>query len=106
MPVQTVGRLTVRERVPRARTAIPRLSDGHVRRPRLRERLDSAEDGQVVLVTAPAGYGKTSLLTDWANDRPDDTAWVAVTPDDNDDRRFWSAVLDAVTGLPAVPVSS
>jgi hypothetical protein len=69
-----------------------------VARPRLLATLDAAVSGQLVLVCAPAGYGKTLLLAEWAADNPATTAWVALDEDDNDDRRFWSAVL---TGLAA-----
>ena len=44
-----------------------------VRRPRLEQRLTAAGRGQVALVTAPAGGGKTALLSQWVNrvDGPD-----------------------------------
>ncbi|WP_214407091.1 helix-turn-helix transcriptional regulator [Pseudonocardia lacus] len=89
--------------VPRVKTAVPRLSARHIARPRLLEALDAATPGQLVLVSAPAGYGKTLLLAEWAAHDPTRTAWVALDEDDNDDRRFWSAVLTALTSCPVVP---
>ncbi|MCO1660607.1 helix-turn-helix transcriptional regulator [Pseudonocardia humida] len=89
--------------VPRVKTAVPRLSARHVSRPRLLDALDAAAPGQLVLVSAPAGYGKTLLLAEWAAHNPTRTAWVALDEDDNDDRRFWSAVLTALTSCPVVP---
>ncbi|OZM83545.1 LuxR C-terminal-related transcriptional regulator [Pseudonocardia sp. MH-G8] len=92
-----------RLRVPRAKTAVPRLSCRHLPRPRLLTALDAAAPDQLVLVSAPAGYGKTLLLAEWATRRPASTAWVTLDADDNDDRRFWSALLTALTSCPAVP---
>src|SRR2546423_2318750 len=53
----------------------PRLP---VRRRRLVRRLRSAPPGTLVLISAPAGYGKTSLLRQWAEDDPRPFAWVAL----------------------------
>ncbi|MBO0848187.1 MAG: AAA family ATPase [Pseudonocardia sp.] len=75
-------------------------------RPRLISLLDAADDGQVVLVSAPAGYGKTLLLAEWMADAQGRTAWVTVDDDDNDERRFWSAVLAALCSCPSVPAWS
>jgi LuxR family maltose regulon positive regulatory protein len=70
---------------------------------RLLVALDEAADGQVTLVSAPAGYGKTLLLADWARRRPERTAWVSLDDDDTDDRRFWSALLASLDVCAAVP---
>jgi LuxR family transcriptional regulator, maltose regulon positive regulatory protein len=92
--------------VPRVKTAVPRLPPGHLSRPRLLAALDAAAPGQVTLVSAPAGYGKTLLLAEWAARRPESTGWMSLDADDNDDRRFWSAVLTALAACPAVPPES
>jgi hypothetical protein len=70
--------------------------------------LDEAADGQVTLVSAPAGYGKTLLLAEWAARRPELTAWVSLDDDDdnNNDRRFWAAVLAALGTCAAVPADN
>ena len=88
--------------VPRAKPATPRLSARYVHRPRLLAALDAATPEQVTAVCAPAGYGKTLLLAEWAALDPERTCWVSLDEDDNDDRRFWSAVLAAVTSCPAL----
>ncbi|MCE3555458.1 LuxR C-terminal-related transcriptional regulator [Pseudonocardia sp. RS11V-5] len=85
---------------------MPRLPADTVRRPLLRRELDKICD--VGLVCAPAGYGKTLLLAEWAEAaRPErDTAWVHLDSDDNDPRLFWSAVLAALARCPAIPATS
>jgi LuxR family maltose regulon positive regulatory protein len=77
-----------------------------VPRPRLLVALDEAADGQVTLVSAPAGYGKTLLLAEWAARHPELTAWVSLDDDDNNDRRFWAAVLSALGTCAAVPAGN
>jgi LuxR family transcriptional regulator, maltose regulon positive regulatory protein len=61
---------------------VPR--SGLIPRPRLLERLRSVEDMPLVLVTAPPGYGKTTLLSQWreADDRP--FAWITLDGKEND----------------------
>src|SRR5437762_3239467 len=68
-------------------------------RPRLAERLDEALSRGLVLVCAPAGYGKTSLLASWARHSQNPVAWLSLDASDNDPARFWRhavAALDAV----------
>ena len=89
-----------RPSIPRIRTAVPRLSSQYLSRPRLLALLDSAAVEQLVVVCAPAGYGKTLLLADWTSRRPERTAWLTLDDDDNDDRRFWAAVLAASRHVP------
>ncbi|HSK25324.1 MAG TPA: LuxR C-terminal-related transcriptional regulator [Jiangellales bacterium] len=76
-----------------------------VRRPRLSERLDSGAAATLMLVSAPAGFGKTTLLADWltaraagpsaaAGERP--AAWVSLDRGDNDPGTFWAYVIAAL----------
>jgi LuxR family transcriptional regulator, maltose regulon positive regulatory protein len=105
MPERARG--DARRRVPRLKVAVPVVPRGFVSRPRLLCVLDRAQEVSTTLVCAPAGSGKTLLLADWVHRRgAGGTAWVALDSDDNDDRRFWSAVLDALTASPAVPRES
>lgn len=90
----------------RHRTAIPWPRSGHVRRHRLLDRLDQARPGDVVLVSAPAGWGKTALLADWLRTDPVHTVWVSLSPIDDADRVFWTILLGALRACPAVGVGS
>ncbi|WP_254897540.1 AAA family ATPase [Amycolatopsis sp. Hca4] len=75
-----------------------------VSRPRLLGVLDEAGEAALVFVGAPAGFGKTVLLAEWARYRDGETvAWLSADADDNDDRLFWSAVLEAFGRCGRIP---
>ncbi len=94
-------------RVPPSKTAPPSVPFEHIRRSAVEAELDRAADGELTLVCAPPGSGKTSLLAAWIRGSPaPPTAWVCLEPEDTDPRRLWSAVLAALTALPSVPPSS
>jgi LuxR family transcriptional regulator, maltose regulon positive regulatory protein len=76
---------------------VPGARPGFVPRPRLAERLEEGLDRKLVLVSAPAGSGKTALLADWARHNRRPVAWLSLDPGDNDPARFWrhaAAALD------------
>jgi LuxR family transcriptional regulator, maltose regulon positive regulatory protein len=63
----------------------PRLREGHVTRPRLLAQLDRGLGQGLILISAPAGYGKTSLAVEWLAQRPLlTTAWLSLDETDND----------------------
>jgi LuxR family maltose regulon positive regulatory protein len=71
--------------VPGVKIAVPQLPPEFVVRSELRSELDAGAAGDVVLVCAPAGFGKTLLLADWSRaSTAVDTAWVGVDRDDNE----------------------
>ena len=77
----------------------PRRRDGLVRRSRLDERLSSTDAPAVVLVSAPAGFGKTTLIAQWATAADISglrTAWVSLDRRDSDPVLFWSYVIAAL----------
>ena len=72
---------------------VPRLRRGLVARPRLSERLSRGAESALTLVSAPAGFGKTTLLTEWLADAPADgrsAAWLSLDQRDNDPAMFWT----------------
>ena len=85
---------------------IPRLRRGLVTRPRLSERLSRGGESKLTLVSAPAGFGKTTLLAEWlaaspADERP--TAWLSLDPSDNQAASFWPYLIAALrTVVPEV----
>ena len=70
----------------------PRLRPTLVRRERLLRRLLDARDVPVALIVAPAGYGKTSLLSQWSMRDGRPFAWVTLDAADNDPRNLLSAI--------------
>ncbi len=91
--------------VPSSKISIPELPPDLVHRPELVRRLDGVAD--VGLASAPAGYGKTLLVAEWARASTEiDTAWVRVDRDDNNPRRLWSAMLASMARTATVPASS
>jgi LuxR family maltose regulon positive regulatory protein len=65
-----------------------------VRRARLTDRLDAP--GRLVLVAAPAGFGKTSILTEWLTTISARTAWLSLDERDDDGTQFWRYLLAAI----------
>ena len=70
-----------------------------VSRPRLRELLDARADARLVLVSAPAGFGKSTLLADWLANSDLAWGWLSLDVGDNDPARFWRYLLVAVGAI-------
>jgi LuxR family maltose regulon positive regulatory protein len=83
------------------KATIPRTRPDRLARSRLLRRLDEELGRALVLVCTPAGFGKTTLLADWAAGTTLPVAWLSLDADDNDPSRFWRYVataLDRVVG--------
>ncbi len=78
------------ERLLKTKTYIPSPRLNVVPRPHLVERLDSGfgEGKKLILVSAPAGFGKTTLVSDWIAQTGRPVAWLSLDEDDNDMSRF------------------
>ena len=75
---------------------MPAPRPGLVPRPRLSGQLDEGLARGVVLVCAPAGYGKTVLLADWARRGGHPAGWLSLDAGDNDPARFWRHAVAAL----------
>ncbi len=81
---------------------VPRPRRGLVPRPRLSQRLDRGTTSKLMLISAPAGFGKTTLLTEWLAAGPaapaDErlAAWLSLDRADNDPASFWTYVIAAL----------
>ncbi len=73
---------------------IPPVRSPRVARPHLVARL--RETRPVTVVIAPAGYGKTTLLTEWIDTAHPSVAWLSLDEGDRDPVRFWSYVVAAL----------
>ena len=75
---------------------LPRLQPGFLARPRLTDGLDEGLARGLLLVCAPAGFGKTALLAGWARQGRRPVAWLSLDQGDNDPARFWRHVIAAL----------
>jgi LuxR family maltose regulon positive regulatory protein len=78
---------------------IPRMRPNLVARPRLREALAAGEGHALTLVSAPAGFGKTTLLAEWLEARAAggrSVAWVSLDDSDNNPARFLAYLVGAL----------
>ena len=67
-----------------------------VLRPRLIERLEEGVDRSLTLISAPAGFGKTTLLSEWAAGGGRPVAWLSLDEGDNDPTRFLAYLVAAL----------
>jgi len=92
---------------------VPKSRRDLVPRPRLAERLDRGSASKLMLVSAPAGFGKSTLLTEWLAARPAApadqrmAAWLSLDRGDSDPASFWTYVIAALrTAAPGVGESA
>ncbi len=76
----------------------PPLPEGHVLRPRLCERLGEGLNGRLLLISAPAGFGKSSLAVEFCQSLPGhwQSLWLGLSPRDSDPGRFLERLLDGL----------
>ena len=78
---------------------VPRLRRGLVARPRLIERMNRGGESKLTLISAPAGFGKTTLLAEWLAGTPAaerSVAWLSLDPGDNQPESFWTYMVTAL----------
>ena len=85
---------------------VPKLRRGLLARPRLSAHLRRGAESRLTLVSAPAGFGKTTLLAEWMGETPGEdrcVAWLSLDPSDNEPESFWTYVVTALqTAVPGV----
>ena len=74
-----------------------------VLRPRLVERLNEglALGRKLTLISAPAGFGKTTLVSEWASECGLPVTWLSLDEGDNDTTRFLTYLVAALQMLPS-----
>src|SRR5512138_3352600 len=75
----------------------PRLANDLIARPRLLERLDRL--ATLSLIVAPAGYGKTTLVSMWLARVKLPSAWISLDEEDNEPSLFLTSVVAALRTL-------
>lgn len=79
----------------------PAYNTKSVGRERLMERLTPRSARKLVLISAPAGYGKTTLISQWLHTHERTFCWLSLDEHDNDSNRFWQYVIGAIaTAIP------
>lgn len=89
---------------------LPQVRSELVSRPRLFTHLDRSPNTRLLLISAPAGFGKSTLIGQWlrARQMEGSTAWISLDAGDNDPIRFWRYSvaglnwLDSEIGQPAL----
>ena len=84
--------LTTKLHVPRPRAQL-------VSRPQLTERLQEGIQGSLTIISAPAGFGKTTLLAQWRAASRMPVAWLSLETQDNEPMRFFSYLIAALQTL-------
>ena len=88
----------------------PRLRTGLVPRPKLLERLSRGAESKLTLISAPVGFGKSTLVAEWLAAAPTDgpsAAWLSLDQADNQGGSFWNYMIAALqTVAPGVGSSA
>src|SRR5947209_12353995 len=80
---------------------LPPLRPNVVSRPRLIERLNEGLHRNLTLIAAPAGFGKTTLVSEWLAGGSRPTAWLSLDEGENDPIRFLTYLVAAVQTIAA-----
>ncbi len=75
---------------------LPRLRPNIVSRPRLLERLNESLHRKLTLISAPAGFGKTTLASEWVVGIERPTAWLSLDEGENEPTRFLTYLVAAI----------
>jgi ATP/maltotriose-dependent transcriptional regulator MalT len=80
---------------------IPPTRTERVLRPRLIERLNAALDHKLAVLSVPAGFGKTTLVTQWLKSSGCPSTWLSLDESENDPTRFLTYLVAAVQTIEA-----
>jgi len=78
---------------------IPPAGNNVVHRSELFEKLNSGLSRKLILVSAPAGYGKTTLISDWISQNIIPAAWLSLNNGDNDPAVFLSYIISGIQSI-------
>lgn len=93
------ARMTSRESLQpiiQTKFCIPHLTPDIIPRQRLLSLLDKSVEIQLTLVSAPAGYGKSVLVSQWLDQQPHKTIWLSLDAGDSDLRQFLSYLVEDI----------
>ena len=75
---------------------VPRLRPFFIPRPHLMQKLNLGLNGKLTLVSAPPGFGKTTLVSSWLQQSKRPFTWLSLDKDDNEPNRFLIYLLAAL----------
>jgi LuxR family maltose regulon positive regulatory protein len=78
---------------------IPPPQPNLIHRPRLTQLINESLDRKLTLISAPAGFGKTTLLSEWILTSQRRASWISLEDADNDPARFWNYFIAALQML-------
>ena len=87
---------TMHDEVLQTKINPPPLRGRIITRPRLLDRLEASRDQRLILITAPAGFGKSTLLNEWSAARAEPISWFSIDSSDNDPKAFWMHLISAI----------
>ena len=91
----------------KTRFYLPPLRKQSVYRSSLIDRLNASSGGELVVITAPAGYGKSTLVSQWLHHFPHTFAWLTLDNSHNAPLQFWRYILNALQSIqPTVGVEA
>jgi LuxR family maltose regulon positive regulatory protein len=85
----------------RTKLYVPPLQSTWISRPRLLKRMDEGFERKFTLISAPAGFGKTTLLIEWIHQKKKPVAWFSVDNNDNDPVNFLTYAIAGLQTLEA-----
>ncbi len=80
----------------RTKLNVPTLRRGVLDREKLIQTLEWGKDGRILLVTAPAGYGKTTLVVQWLKQQESAVCWLTLGAEEDDPAEFFNLLMAAV----------
>jgi len=87
----------------RTKLLVPELRRNAIHRQTLLDTLDEWDFGKVLLISAPAGYGKTTLAAAWAEEQVGNLGWLTLDESDNDVSTFGQYLEATITGALEYP---
>jgi len=78
---------------------IPSPGDQTVHREDLFDKLNCGLNRKLILISAPAGFGKTTLVCDWIHQQKIPAAWFSIDKGDNDPEEFLSYIISGIQGV-------
>jgi len=83
----------------RTKFYVPPIRSTQIARQRLSDLINTGMEQSLILVSAPAGYGKTTLISSWLKEKQIPSAWLSLDGGDNDPVRFLQYLITALSPL-------